>query len=84
MSSDKYCATMVKNVEETLAKRGLRLPSKCPLPLSAGYKPELDSTVELKADGVQFYQEIVGCYYPPNYQEDNRLNTSKKSIQLKM
>ena len=60
MSSDKYCAAMVKNVEETLAKRGLRLPSKCPLPLSAGYKPELDSTAELKADGVQFYQEIVG------------------------
>ena len=60
MLSDKYCAAMVKNVEETLAERGLQLPSKCPLLLSAGYKQELVCTAELKANGVQFYQEIVG------------------------
>ena len=28
MLSDKYCADIVKNVEETLAKKGLRLPTK--------------------------------------------------------
>ena len=28
MSSDKYCAAMVKNVEENLAKKGLMLPTK--------------------------------------------------------
>ena len=28
MSSDKYCAAMVKNVEDTLANKGLRLPTK--------------------------------------------------------
>lgn len=60
LSSDKYCAAMVKNIEETLGKRGLRLPSKCSLPLTTGYKPELDCTAELKSEGVQFYQEIVG------------------------
>ena len=53
MSSDKYCATMVKNVEESLKKKGLRLPSKCVTPLKHGYKPELDFTSELKADGLQ-------------------------------
>jgi hypothetical protein len=61
MSSDKYCAAMVKNIEATLMKKGVRLPSKCPSPLSHGYKPELDCTGELKADGLQWYQEIIGC-----------------------
>ena len=60
MSSDKYCAAMVKNVEEALAKKGLRLPSKCVTPLSHGYKPEMDCTGELKAEGLQTYQEIIG------------------------
>ena len=60
MSSDKYCAAFVTNVEESLEKKGLRLPSKCVTPLSSGYKPELDTTGELKADGLQWYQEIIG------------------------
>ena len=30
------------------------------MPLSNGYKPEMDCTAELKAEGVQQYQEIVG------------------------
>ena len=61
MSSDKYCAALVKNVEQTLKKKGLRLPSKCPGPLAHGYKPELDCSGELKADGLQWYQELIGC-----------------------
>ena len=61
MSSDRYCAAMVTNIETTLSKKGLRLPAKCATPISNGYKPELDSTGELKADGVQWYQEIIGC-----------------------
>jgi Reverse transcriptase (RNA-dependent DNA polymerase). len=60
MSSDSYCAAMVKNVEERLQKEGLRLPSKCGTPLQQGYKPELDCTAELKADGMQWYQEMIG------------------------
>ena len=61
MSSDKYCAALVKNVEQTLKKKGLRLPSRCPGPLAHGYKPELDCSGELKADGLQWYQELIGC-----------------------
>lgn len=60
MSSDKFCIAFVRNVEETLEKKGLRLPSKCITPLRQGYKPELDCTAELKADGLQRYQELIG------------------------
>ena len=59
MSLDKYCASAVKNVEECLNKKGLRLQNKCVTPLQSGYKPELDDTPELKSDGMQYYQEIV-------------------------
>ena len=34
MSAEKYVLASVKNVEESLAKRGLRLPSKCYTPLA--------------------------------------------------
>ena len=60
MSSDPYCQAAVKNLETTLAKKNLRLPSKCLTPLSNGYRPEMDVTQELKADGVQYYQELIG------------------------
>ena len=42
MSSDKYCVAMVNNFEESLKKKGLRLPTKCNLPIRHGYKPEMD------------------------------------------
>ena len=61
MSADKYCMALVKNIEAVLKKKGLRLPSKCVTPLRSGYKPELDCTGELKADGLQWYQEMIGC-----------------------
>ena len=48
------------NVSDVLEKKGLRLPSKCLTPLSNGYRPELDVSPDLKADGVQYYQELVG------------------------
>jgi hypothetical protein len=60
MSSDKYCEAAVANVEEALKAKGLRLPSKCLTPLANKYRPELDVTSELKADGVQWYQELIG------------------------
>ena len=60
MSSDKYCTDMVNNVEESLKKKGLRLPTKCNLPIRHGYKPEMDCTGKLKADGLQWYQEMIG------------------------
>ena len=47
-------------ITQVLEKKGLRLPSKCLTPLSSGYRPEMDTSPELKADGVQYYQELVG------------------------
>jgi len=59
MLADKYCNAMVKNVEETLEKKGPRLPSKCMTPLRSDYKSELDCTGDLKADGLPSYQ--IAC-----------------------
>ena len=60
MSADKYVDASVKNVEESLAKIGLRLPSKVNTPLPSEYRPELETSAELKSDGVQTYQELIG------------------------
>ena len=48
------------NVENTLADKGQRLPSKCLTPIIHGYRPELDATAELKENGVTWYQELIG------------------------
>ena len=60
MSSEKYVKAAVENVESELQKTGQRLPTKCRTPLSSNYRPELDVSAELKADGVQRYQEMIG------------------------
>ena len=60
MSAEKYVLASVKNVEETLSRRGLRLPTKCYTPLASDYRPELETSAELKSDGVQVYQELIG------------------------
>jgi len=60
MSSEKYCKAAVANVEERLAKEGKRLPSKCRTPVTTKYAPELEVSPELKADGIQYYQELIG------------------------
>jgi len=60
ISSDKYCQALVKNIEADLEKKGIRLPSKCFIPLSSGHRTEMDCTAELKAEGVHRYQEIIG------------------------
>ena len=60
MSSDKYCTAMVKNIEDSLKKKGLRLPTKCDIPIRNGYNTEMDCNGELKADGLQWYQDMIG------------------------
>ena len=60
MSSDKYCTTMVNNVDATFEKKELNLKSECVTPLKYGYRPDLDCTGELISDGVQWYQEVIG------------------------
>ena len=59
MSSEKYVKSAVVNVEKKLLKSEKRLPSRCNTPLKPGYRPEMDDSCELKADGLQYYQELV-------------------------
>ena len=42
ISSEKHVKTAVQNVEESLAKKGLKLPSKCPTPFTSNYHPSGD------------------------------------------
>ena len=60
MSPEKYCNADVLNIEHKLSEEGKRLPNKCKTPLKSEYRPELDVFQELKADGVQYYMELIG------------------------
>ena len=60
LSSEKYVKSAIENVEQILPKGGQKLPSKCRTPLSSSYRPELDTSPELKEDGLQRYQELIG------------------------
>ena len=59
LSSDKYIKAALDTIEKSLADAGKRLPSKCKTLISSGYRPELDTTPELKAEGLQKYQEMI-------------------------
>ena len=60
MSSQKYVKAAIDNVEEVLGRTNQRLPAKCGTILKSGYQPELDTSQELKQDGLQRYQELIG------------------------
>ena len=53
MSSEKYVKSVIQNIEDTLQKAGQHLPLKCKTPLAQGGCPELDTSPELKSDGLQ-------------------------------
>ena len=50
----------MKNLEDVLASRGHRLPSKYNTSLPSSYRPEIDTSSELKVDVVTECQELVG------------------------
>ena len=60
MSSSKYCKAAITNVEERLALDRKRLPTKCKTPMVTNYALEMDVTAEFKADGIQYFQELIG------------------------
>ena len=48
-----------------MAKNNARTTSKFKTPFQASYKTELDVTVEMKADEVKYYKQLIGvirCY----------------------
>ena len=60
MSPEKYCKADVLNVKQKMNKEGKILLTKCKTPFKSGYCPELDVSQELKADGLQYYMELIG------------------------
>ena len=67
-----------------LAKTDQRLPTKCGTPLKSGYQPELDTSPELKQDGLQRYQELIGmlCWAVELGRVDVLLETALMSTHL--
>ena len=63
ISSEKYVKAAIENIEQTLAESNQCLPIKCRTPLSSGYRPELDTSPELKTEGLQRYQELIGILH---------------------
>ena len=63
MSSQKYVKAAIDIVEEVLVKTNQRLPTRCGTPLKSGYQPEIGTSPELKQDGLQRYQELIGMLH---------------------
>ena len=84
MSSEEYVKSAIENIEQTLAETNQCLPTKCRTPLSSGYRPELDTSPELKTKGLQRYQELIGilCWAVELGRVDILLETSLMSTHL--
>ena len=59
MSSEQYVKAAVTNLEATLSKQDMRLPTSL-VPMSVSYHPSEDVSPELNVQGVQTYQELIG------------------------
>lgn len=64
MSSDPYVSRAVQDLERELAEQGTgfgnQLSGKASTPLSTKYRPELDTTPELDASRINYYQGLIG------------------------
>ncbi len=60
MTSEQYVKAAIANVEFKLDESGQRLPTRCTTPLQGNYRLELDTSAELKIEGVRYYQELIG------------------------
>jgi hypothetical protein len=59
-SSSQYVKEAVKNVEQSLAASDKTLMRHAKAPITAGYKPELDQSVELDDATATYYQSLIG------------------------
>jgi hypothetical protein len=59
-SSSQYVQEAVKNVEEYLGQRNMKLSRKANSPISPGYRPELDQSDELNSEEAAYYQSLIG------------------------
>jgi hypothetical protein len=65
MSSEDYVRSAISNVEDMLKRDGsppLKVYGDSKRPYPSSYRPEIDVTEELDADGIQKFQELLSCY----------------------
>lgn len=60
MSSSKYTAKAISDVEVKLKEEGLKLPTNVATPLSLGYRPESDGGRELSDEEQNYFQGVIG------------------------
>ena len=58
--SKQYVETAVNNVVDYLSKRKQSLPARCPTPMTANYRPEIDVTEELGPQDASYYHSLIG------------------------
>ena len=59
-SSSQYVQAAVKNVEEYLNKKGMKLKKGVKAPFTSSYRPEVDGSEELDDEGATYYQSLIG------------------------
>ena len=59
-SSSQYVQEAVKNVEEYLEKRKMKLTKRATSPITADYRPELDQSSELSPKEASYFQSLIG------------------------
>ena len=60
MTSKDYVKLSIENVERQLKTKNLKFPSRAVTPMLSDFIPELDTSEELSADDITFYQELIG------------------------
>jgi Reverse transcriptase (RNA-dependent DNA polymerase) len=60
ISPDTYVKSAVIEVERKLSEIGKKLANRVSTPMTSGYRPELDSTPELKPEQASYYQSLIG------------------------
>jgi hypothetical protein len=60
LSPDLYVKRAIDNVEKDLEEVGERLSTRVTTPISQGYRPELDTSLELDDLRTNYYQGLIG------------------------
>lgn len=59
-SSSHYIQTVIKNLEDWLRERNMKLPNKAETPLVSTYRPEMDVSDLLDPEDANYYQSLIG------------------------
>ena len=58
--SSQYLVEFVKNVEAYLARKENNINAKSGAPISDGYRPETEATIELRPVDSAYYRSLIG------------------------